>query len=85
MALDAHSAPGANGRYGPYMWYNAAANQMFVSGINSTSISPGFGCVSGYCMHTLPNGKCMQYESASNTIQGQTCSGIASQLWELVS
>lgn len=85
MALDAHSAPGANGRYGPYMWYNATANQMFVSGINSTSISPGFGCVSGYCMHTLPNGKCMQYESASNTIQGQTCSGIASQLWELVS
>jgi hypothetical protein len=66
------------------IYWASGPNQLQVSPTLSTSISTANHCNgSGFCEHQLPNGKCLQWDYASNTVYGNTCSGVDSQLWEI--
>ncbi len=66
-----------------YMWYDASSGQFFASS-SMTPLSAATDCNgSGFCEHTLPNGKCLEWESGPNTVSAGTCSGIDRQLWSL--
>jgi hypothetical protein len=70
-----------------YLSYDSSTDVFLTVGEASeaTLIGTATDCNgAGDCEHTLPNGKCLEWESGPNTVSEGTCSGIDRQLWFLV-